>query len=83
MASGLSSKAIITQMSCHPEAMAVGGTSCVSTLVVNRVIEFESNIQYSFSSGILCQLINGFQRSLVSASSSSPLTQYQILNSIH
>jgi len=69
---------------CQPEAVAVGdGMSCVSTLVVNRVIEFESNIQYRFSSVMFCQLINGFLRSLVSSSSSSPLTQYQILNSIH
>jgi len=37
------------------QAVAVGDDmSCVSALVVNGVIEFESNIQYSFSSGMFC-----------------------------
>jgi len=54
MASGLSylQGHYHTNELCQPEAVAVGDLSCVSTLVVNRVIVFESNAQYSFSSGM-------------------------------
>ena len=57
MASGLSylQGHYHTNELCQPEAVAVGDDmSCVSTLVVNGVIEFESNIQYSFSPGMFC-----------------------------
>jgi len=56
MASGLSyiQGHYHTNELCQLEEVAVGDMSCVSTLVVNSVIEFESNIQYSFSFEMFC-----------------------------